>query len=262
MGAIAATRRTAHLKFNFLRIAILATGVTVLACRCVAGLPRTEPTQTYFSADRTKILVLVSTLPEGEDENRILSVSTNGPTFDLRRITTNSGLFTFPDFKLIHPVPFRANYAFDIFPAADLSSFAVVHRYGAHAKATWGLRFYGKGAMVRSYSVKDLCSLPSPVSLPLESWGWYSRWTREIEVRDGDKLRLTTSERPFFRGRIVIPSIDEYLFDMSTGTIISKRSRGGWIIFITATLVAALVMIWWKSTRRRKRINEYQEHEA
>ena len=262
MGASAATCRTAQLKFKLLRFTIVALGATALASHCVAGLPRTEPTQTYFSADRTRILVLISALPEDEDERRILITSTNGPTFDLRRITTNSGLFTFPEFRLIHLVPFQAEFAYEIFPSADLSCFAVVDRYGAHRSATWGLRFYSKGAMVKSYPVKDLCSFASPVSLPQESWGWYSRWTREIEVKDGDQLRLTTAERPFFQEHVVVPSIDEYLFDMSTGTIISQRSRGGWIVFIAATLVAALVIIWWKSAKRRTRISEYSEQEA
>lgn len=223
------------------RFAICIGCLVTLGLRCVGFLPAPEPTQVYFSADRTKILVLVSVLSPDEDENRLLTNSPNTPVIDLRATTRNSGLYSFPDLKVIHPLPFSSEFSYEIFPASDLSCFAVVNRYGASKFSTWGLRFYRGGVLVKSYAVTDLCSLPH--LLPAETCGWDDRWTREVEIKEGNKLWLSTAERPLFRGQVTIPSFDGYLFELSTGAVIEHSNRTRWLLLLLTFVAGVLVII-------------------
>jgi hypothetical protein len=179
-------------------------------------------------SDGTRIFVMLSPVPVAKDGGNDCKLP-NGQQLKLRDTFPSSGLY-----EIGSDVPIWSAAWYGEKSLAQISAdgrFAVcVNEFGGggwgeDVKPRWGIKFYDRGAEIKSYDVVDLVDYPSLMEFTSADWHrlWIDQSVYDSRIEDGFfALRTSTRER--------------YRFDISTGAIVEEHRswrhvvRGGYLI--------------------------------
>ena len=209
-----------------------------------------------LSSDRTRVLVMVSPLLEPRTLDPGVINLPAGRTVSIQKTFAKSGVY---DTKTLEPIWRVDWYAIDgeLRWSADFSHLVRLNYYGFHRSG--GLTFYHDGKLIKQYEADDLLTdLKSAYFLPYETFGWYTRWHEDFDLR-GDVLFISTPRRvsgvlgyPIDFGRQ-----EFYTFDLKSGAMLSRQVGGQWVIWlyilgILFLIAAPLVVLLLHGRRKRQ----------
>jgi hypothetical protein len=200
-----------------------------------AGQPLPPPSYTQPSPNGKYLLVMISKMPL-EDELQFWDEERARALRQLRETYKVSGLY--PNDGSTTPLWTIDWFATDIFVASD--GIHLIRRGGPSSlSGSDAVTFFARGQQLKLYRIVDL--IPNFDALPASTTT--ARWLAEDHFDDA-ALRYTVWTN---QGR-------EYVFDVSTGEIISSRGPGRWPIvasILAVVLVAAGAGLWWRRQRAR-----------
>jgi hypothetical protein len=224
------------------------------------------------SRDGSRILVMLSpykpwhegpaaTLPDGRTLATLFDQAPTATLPDGRVVNVHdtfpkSGVYDASTFKPVWQVTWFS-LQWDLLWSDDLRYVARLNRQGF--RSDWAIAFYDQGKLTHSYNCSFLLPhMNSASCLPFETWDWHVRWCDNVDLDATHKtLLLATARR---RTHIDEYTIDLgrqefYEFDLATGSLLSSRSSGAWVIWkYPAALVTAVVLLWFTIRKLLRRI--------
>lgn len=190
-----------------------------------------------LSADESRILVITHD-SEGYSESQVSNPAlSNGEEIDFLSLFTASGVYSWPDKKLLYEIDwFCLDY--ELLASADLNHLARINRFGNE----WALKFYSYGNETVTYTLDQmLTAFSSELFRPFTSWDWHHPWHEEFELV-GEKVTLTTVNREI--GGFPIGHHETHTFDITTGTLIGTEIRNSRPIVLLVSIGGFLLILF------------------
>jgi hypothetical protein len=177
-------------------------------------------------------------------DQRVTAALPDGTVVNMRAAFPRSGVY---DASSLKPLWQFGWYSFqsDLLYSDDFQNIVRVNReaFPSHL----ALRFYSRGKLIRTYAcAKLLTGLRSGYFLPFATWDWHFRWYEDYRLnRSHTQLVLSTARRRMHigGGEVDFGLQEFYTFDMSTGSVISRRRVGIWRVWANAMAALAVVVM-------------------
>jgi hypothetical protein len=207
-----------------------------------------------YSADRQRILVMISPDPEQDATNPDTFTLPSGVTGRVHELFCESGCY---DAQTLRPIWHLDWYAheLDLESSPDFSRIVRLH-VGAFRGGP-AVQFYVEGKLVRSYTCTDLLQhLCSHRLLPYTSWDWHTVWYGPSEMTHDGGFRLATARRQFgLFGHVFDLGYHEvYSFDLESGAVRSVSHEGQNRFWLHVTGLVAIPVICGVALRLTARI--------
>jgi hypothetical protein len=237
------------------RILLLAISLFPLAA---GGAIPAQNSSVTWSKDGTRVLVMLSPYP-GSDANAVVGFP-DGRLVNLHDNFCSSGVYDVLTFETIWLVNWYS-LKYELLSSDDLRYVARLNQSGFGAR--WAIAFYEEGNLTKEYTGAELLTgMKHWIFLPARS-GAHTWWCEKLELNaEHNQLMLETARRRIYiAGHEVDLGLREfYTFDLATGSIVSRRTAGAWLIWVYGFAVVALVMTlfllarWgWRKIRSLKR---------
>jgi hypothetical protein len=209
------------------RCIILLSFVLVALSSTLADSERPPFTYTKLSPDERYLFVMISPNPPEEDR---------GPWRSIREKYSQSGLYR--NDGSTTPIWTVHWYGFEAAPLSD-SVHLVRRGPWATSSKSEAVSFFANGKLLRTYTVSDLVAIPALMEHSVSHFFWRD----DEQLHDQEKTYLIMTKHG-----------EHYLFDISTGDILSSYTPVRWLVnagILLAIGIIGVVAFWWRRRKRR-----------
>ncbi len=192
-----------------------------------------------LSPDGRYVLAMISRSKYYGPKKLIITLN-DGNSIDIQDKFPKSGLY---DSATLRPI-----WQFDWFASDELMrcsndfmDIAIINR--SAMSSDWAIRFFHRGSIVRSFDINAiLTGLKSQRFFRFSSWDWFFVWYERFDIEDNQLVLTTARRRLEFPGFEIDLRLQEFCrFDLQTGSIISRTSVGGWYVWVSGTIISAII---------------------
>jgi effector-binding domain-containing protein len=193
------------------------------------------------SSDGTKLLVMIC--PDSQHDEGSIATLPDGREFDVRENFEKSGCY---DAKTLAPLWQVDWYA----PQSSIrwsKDFSHVARIDIHRDARWEgyLEFWRDGKLIKHYKGSDLLTGLRQEEFLCGYWDWPAWCDGAALSADQQRLYVKTTRRSLWLAsrKIDLRLQEFYTFDLSDGSINSRRTTGAWLLWAYgAAILGALLL--------------------